>query len=47
MICLETVARLREELETLRRRVRRPSLKEYIETLGACERVEADEPGPP
>jgi regulator of replication initiation timing len=47
MICLETVARLREELESLRRKARRPSLREYMKALRAYEEVEADEPGPP
>jgi regulator of replication initiation timing len=47
MVCIETVARLREELESLRRKARRPSLREYMEVLRAYEEVEADEPGPP
>jgi regulator of replication initiation timing len=47
MICLETVARLREELEHMKRKARRPSLREYMEALRAYEEVEADEPGPP
>jgi regulator of replication initiation timing len=37
MICLETTARLREELESLRRKARRPSLREYMEALRAYE----------
>jgi regulator of replication initiation timing len=47
MVCIETVARLREELESLRRKARRPSLRGYIEALRAYEEVEADEPRPP
>jgi regulator of replication initiation timing len=47
MICLETVARLREELESLRRKARRPSLREYMEVLKAYEEVEACEQEPP
>jgi regulator of replication initiation timing len=46
-ICLETTARLREELEGLKRRTRRLSLKEYIETLKVYDEVEAGEPRPP
>jgi regulator of replication initiation timing len=46
-VCLETMARLREELEHMKRKARRPSLREYMETLRAYEEVEADEPGPP
>jgi regulator of replication initiation timing len=46
MKCLEVVARLREELEGLKRRVRKPS-RECIEALRAYEVMEADEPGPP
>jgi regulator of replication initiation timing len=37
MVCLETTARLREELESLRRKARRPSLREYMEALRAYE----------
>jgi regulator of replication initiation timing len=47
MICLETVARLREELESLRKKARRPSLREYMEVLKAYEEVEACEQEPP
>jgi regulator of replication initiation timing len=47
MICLETVARLREELESLRRKARRPSLRECMEVLKAYEEVEACEQEPP
>jgi regulator of replication initiation timing len=46
-VCLETMARLREELEHMKRKARRPSLREYMEALRAYEEVEADEPGPP
>jgi regulator of replication initiation timing len=46
-ICLETTARIREELESLRRKARRPSLREHIEALRAYEKVEADGQGPP
>jgi regulator of replication initiation timing len=46
-VCLETMARLREELEHMKRKARRPSLREYMEVLRAYEEVEADEPGPP
>jgi regulator of replication initiation timing len=46
-VCIETVARLREELERLKRRARRPSLREYIEALRAYDEVEAGEPEPP
>ena len=46
-ICLEITARLREELESLRRKARRPSLREYMEALRAYEEVETGEPKPP
>jgi predicted nuclease with TOPRIM domain len=46
MVCLETVARLRGELASLRRKARRPSLREYMEALRAYEKVGADEPAP-
>jgi regulator of replication initiation timing len=46
-ICIEVIARLREEIEGLKRRARKPTLKEYVEALRAYERVEADEPEPP
>jgi regulator of replication initiation timing len=46
-ICLEITARLREELESLRRKARRPSLREYMEALRAYEEVETGEPEPP
>ena len=46
-ICLETTARLREELESLRRKARRPSLRECMEVLKAYEEVEACEQEPP
>jgi ubiquinone biosynthesis protein UbiJ len=39
--CFETVAGLREELERLKRRVRRSSLREYMEALETYEEVEA------
>jgi regulator of replication initiation timing len=42
-ICLETTARLREELESLRRKARRLGLKGYIEALKAYDQVEAGE----
>jgi ubiquinone biosynthesis protein UbiJ len=45
--CFETVARLMEELERLKRRVRRPSLRGCMEALKAYNEVEADEPGSP
>jgi uncharacterized coiled-coil DUF342 family protein len=41
-VCLETVARLREELESLKRKARRPSLKEYMEVLRDHDEEEAD-----
>jgi regulator of replication initiation timing len=47
MVCLEAVTRLREELEGLKRRARRPSLREYMEALRAYEVMEAGEPEPP
>jgi regulator of replication initiation timing len=47
MLCIEAIAKLREELEGLKRRARRPSLKEYIETLKVYDEVEAGEPRPP
>jgi regulator of replication initiation timing len=46
-ICIEVTARLREEIEGLKRRARKPTLKEYVEALRAYERVEADELEPP
>jgi regulator of replication initiation timing len=46
-VCLEIAARLREELESLRRKARRPSLREYMEALRAYEEVETGEPEPP
>jgi regulator of replication initiation timing len=46
MVCLETAARLREELEHLKRKARRLGLKGYIEVLKAYEEGEADEPAP-
>lgn len=46
-ICLEITARLREELESLRRKAGRPSLREYMESLRAYEEVETGEPEPP
>jgi regulator of replication initiation timing len=46
-ICLEITARLREELGSLRRKARRPSLREYMEALRAYEEVETGEPEPP
>ncbi len=46
-ICIETLAKLREELESLRRKARRPSLKGYVEALRAYDEVEAGEREPP
>jgi regulator of replication initiation timing len=46
MMCLEIAARLREKLESLRRKARRPSLREYMEALRAYEEVETGEPEP-
>jgi len=46
-VCIEIVARLREELEGLKRRARRLDLKEYIEALRAYEEVETGEREPP
>jgi regulator of replication initiation timing len=46
-ICLETTARLREELESLRRKARRPSLRKYMEALRAYKEVETSGPEPP
>lgn len=45
--CLEAIAKLREELEGLKRRARRPSLREYVEALKVYDEVEAGEHGPP
>jgi len=45
-ICIEVTARLREEIKGLKRRARKPTLKEYVGALRAYERVEADEPEP-
>jgi regulator of replication initiation timing len=45
-ICIEITARLREEIERLKRRAGKPTLKEYVEALRAYERVGADEPEP-
>jgi regulator of replication initiation timing len=45
-ICLEVTARLREEIEGLKRRARKLAPKEYVGALRAYERVEADEPEP-
>jgi regulator of replication initiation timing len=44
--CIEAIAKLREELEGLKRRARRPSLREY-EALKVYDEVEAGEHGPP
>ncbi len=44
-ICLETTARLREELESLRRKARRP--RQYMEALRAYEVMETGEHEPP
>jgi regulator of replication initiation timing len=46
-ICLEITARLREELEHMKRKARKSSIKQYIETLKTYEVVEAGEPEPP
>jgi regulator of replication initiation timing len=45
-ICIEVSARLREEVDDLKRRVRKLMLKEHVGALRASERVEADEPAP-
>jgi regulator of replication initiation timing len=46
-VCYELVAELREELERLKRRSRRPSLREYIEAFRAYDDVEAGGHEPP
>jgi FtsZ-binding cell division protein ZapB len=46
MVCLETSARLREELESLKRKARRLGLKEYIEALRIYNEVETGGPEP-
>jgi len=46
-ICLEAIARLREELESSRKKARRPSLREYMEALRAYKEVETGGPEPP
>jgi regulator of replication initiation timing len=46
-ICLEIAARLREELEHMKRKARKPSIKQYIEALKTYEEGGADEPEPP
>jgi uncharacterized coiled-coil DUF342 family protein len=45
--CFETVARLREELDGLKRKARRPGLRGYMEALRAYDEVEASEREPP
>jgi FtsZ-binding cell division protein ZapB len=45
-MCIEVTARLQEEIEGLKRRAKKPMLKEYVGALRAYERVEADEPEP-
>jgi regulator of replication initiation timing len=45
--CFETAARLREELESLKRKARRLSLREYMEALRDYEEEEADGQKPP
>jgi regulator of replication initiation timing len=47
MVCLETVAGLREELEHVKRKARRPSLREYMEAFRAYDDVEAGGHEPP
>jgi predicted RNase H-like nuclease (RuvC/YqgF family) len=47
MSCLEAIAKLREEFEGFKRKVRKPSLIEYMKTLRACEEDETDGPEPP
>jgi regulator of replication initiation timing len=42
MICIEVTARLREEFDGLRRKVRGRDLKEYIETLRVVEAGERE-----
>ena len=44
-VCLEIATRLREELESLRRKARRP--RQYMEVLRAYEVMEAGESEPP
>jgi regulator of replication initiation timing len=47
-MCVEAVVKLREELEGLKRRVRRTrNIREYIKALEAYEGVGAGEPEPP
>ena len=45
--CIEAIAKLREELEGLKRRARRLSLREYVEAPKVYDEAKADEPGPP
>ena len=47
MQCIEAVAKLREELEGLKRRARRPSLREYVEALKVYDKVGSGEREPP
>jgi regulator of replication initiation timing len=47
MKCIEAIAKLREELESLRRKARRPSIRQHIEALKAYNEVEAGGPEPP
>ncbi len=44
--CVEAIAKLREELENLKRKARRLSLREYVEAPKVYDEVKADEPGP-
>jgi regulator of replication initiation timing len=46
-VCYELLARLREDVEHLKRRSRRVSLREYIETLKVYNEVETGGMEPP
>jgi regulator of replication initiation timing len=46
-ICLEIAARIREELEHMKRKTRKSSIKQYIEALKTYEEGGAGEPEPP
>jgi cell division protein FtsB len=47
MVCVEAISRLREELEGLKRRARRTSLREYVEALKVYDEVGSGEREPP
>jgi chromosome segregation ATPase len=47
VVCIETIVRLREELESLGRKARRMTLKECIRALGAYDEVEISGLEPP